>query len=179
MRVDMNVPVLGLALVMAALMQDILPVTPFFCVKIVFLTAVALYAMLTKPTMVALTVLAWAGGLTDALGGLPLLFTAFFLLMMYGAVRLMQRVFLEATLMHGFCLTACVSVIQLIWTRRWFASGEPFFVWQTLVLLGQALLGGMLAGGVGFTLCGLADRMAGNKKPIKEGHGILWAETNR
>ena len=28
-------------------------------------------------------------------------------------------------------------------------------------------------------LAGLADRVSGNVKPVKEGHGILWAETDR
>lgn len=49
----------------------------------------------------ALTALVWAGGLTDALGGLPLFCTFGFLLTLYGVVRLLQRVRFEATLVQG------------------------------------------------------------------------------
>lgn len=179
MRVDMNLPVAVFCVFTAALLQDLIPVTRALPVKVVFLTAVALYAMLTKPVWVALTVAAWAGGLTDALGGLPLLRTSVFLLLMFGVLRLLQRMFLEATLVQGALLTACVSVCQWMWTRLWVSAGMPVFVWQTVVFLGYAALGGLAAGFFGFALCGWADRMAGNVKPAKEGHGILWAETNR
>ncbi|MEI7898905.1 MAG: hypothetical protein WCK89_01535 [bacterium] len=179
MRLDMNLPVVLFTLFVAALLQDLLPATPAFPVKVGFLTAVALYTALTKPVWVVLTVQAWAGGLTDALGGLPLFCTLSFLVLMYGAVRMLQRVFLEATLVQGTLLVGCVALAQTIWTRLWAGTGEPFFAWQTLVTLGYALPSGLAAGFVGFALCGLADRLSGNVKPMKESHGILWAETNR
>ena len=179
MRLDMNLPVVAFTLFAAALLQDLIPATSAFPVKIVFLTAVALYAMLTKPVWVALTALVWAGGLTDALGGLPLFCTFGFLLVLYGVVRLLQRVFLEATLVQGTLLAACAALAQTVWTRLWAGTGEPFFAWHTLTALGYAAPAGLVAGFVGFALCGLADRVSGIVKPLKESNGILWAETNR
>jgi len=178
-RLDMDLLVSVVTLFFAALLQDLIPVTPSFPVKIGFLTAVALYAALAKPVWVALTVAVWAGGLTDALGGLPLLCTPCFLLVIYGLVRLMHRVFLEATLVQGMLLVAVAAVAQTVWTRLWVATGQPFFTWHTLKLLGYAVPAGMAAGLAGFAVCGLADRVSGIVKPVKEGNGILWAETNR
>lgn len=179
MRLDMNLPVVAFTLFAAALLQDLIPVTPWFPVKVVFLTAVALHAALTKPVWVALAAQAWAGGLTDALGGLPLFCTFTFLLVMYGVVRMLQRVFLEATLVQGTLLVGCAAPVQTVWMRLWAGTGEPFFEWQTLVALGCAAPAGLAAGFVGFAVCGLADRVSGNVKPVKESNGILWAETNR
>ena len=179
MRLDMNLPVVLFTLFTAALLQDLIPATPAFPVKIVFLTAVALHAALTKPVWVALTAQAWAGGLTDALGGLPLFCTFTFLVVMYGVARMLQRVFLEATLLQGTLLVGCAAVAQTVWTRLWAGTGEPFFEWQTLLALVYAAPAGCVAGFTGYLLCGLADRFSGNVKPVKESHGILWAETDR
>ena len=179
MRLDMNLPVALFTLFVAALLQDRIPATPAFPAKIGLLTAVALHAALTKPMTVALTVALWAGGLTDALGGLPLVCTSAFLWLVYGAVRLLQRVFLEGTLVQGTLLTGCVAVLQTVWTRLWVDTGEAFFAWHTLERLGYSALAGLVAGLAGFALCGLADRLSGNVKPAKESHGILWAETDR
>ena len=179
MRLDMNLLVMLFTLFAAALLQDLIPVKPAFPVKIVFLTSVALYAALTKPVWVALTAQAWAGGLTDALGGLPLFCTFSFLLVMYGVARMLQRVFREATLVQGTLLVGCAAVGQMLWTRLWAGTGEPFFEWQTLMALGYAVPAGGVAGLVGFALCGLADRVSGNVKPVKESNGLLWAETDR
>ncbi len=179
MRVDMNIPVLGVSLLAAAVLQDLAPVAPALPVKPVFLTALALYVMLTRPIWVALAVTVWAGGLTDALGGLPLLCTSGFLLLTYGAVRLMQRVFLEASWLHGMLLTAVVASAQMAWTIVWSGAIRPLLEFRTLTVLGCALPVGMVAGLAVFAFCGFADRLAGIVKPTKEDHGILWAETNR
>ena len=179
MRLDMNLPVLVCALLGAALLQDRIPATPALPSKVVFLTAAALYFALTKPAPVALTALVWAGALTDALGGLPLFCTFGFLLAVYGATRLMQRVFLEATLFQGALLVAGVAALQALWTRAWAGTGMPFLSWHTLTAAAYAVPAGAVAGLVGFAACGLIDRISGNVKPVKEGHGILWAETNR
>ena len=179
MRLDMNLPVVFFTLFAAALAQDMVPATPAFPAKFGFLTAVALHAALTKPVPVALTVAVWAGGLTDALAGLPLFCTSGFLLIAYGAVRLLQRVFLEATLVQGTALVAVASVAQTLWVRLWVQTGEPFFVWYTLERLGYAAAAGLVAGFAGFAVCGLTDRFSGNVRPVKEGNGVLWAETDR
>jgi hypothetical protein len=175
----MHLPVTVFTLFAAALLQDLIPATPQFPVKIVFLTAVAFHAALTQPVWVALTVAVWAGGLTDALGGLPPLCTTAFLLLSYGAVRLMQRVFLVAGLAQGTLLTAAAAVLQLVWTRLWIGGGGPFFTLQTLALLGYAALAGGAAGLAGFAMCGLAGRLSGLVKPVKESNGILWTKTDR
>jgi hypothetical protein len=75
----------------------------------------------------ALTVLVWAGALTDALGGLPLACTLTFLMAVYVGVRLLQRAFLEATVFQGTLLVGCVSVVQVVWTRLWLTRGGLFF----------------------------------------------------
>ncbi len=179
MRLDMHLPVAIFVLLAAALLQDLIPASPVFPVKLGFLTAVALHAALTKPMWVALTVAVWAGGLTDALGGLPLLCTTCFLICAYGLVRMLQRFFLDATLIQGPLLVAAAAVLQLVWTRLWAGGGAPFFSMRTLVLLGYTIPAGMAAGFAGFAMCGLVDRVSGIVKPVKEGHGILWAETDR
>ncbi len=179
MRLDMNLPVVAVTLFAAALLQDMIPATPVLPVKIGFLTAVALYHMLTKPALVALTALVWAGGVTDALGGLPVFCTTGFLLVAYGAVRLLKRMFLEATLLQGTLLVACAAVVQTLWTRAWLGLPEPASVWRALVAAGYAVPAGLVAGCSSFAVCGLIDRLSGNKRPVKEENGILWAETDR
>jgi hypothetical protein len=175
----MNLPVVAIAVLTAAVAQDFLPGTPQGSVKVEFLSAAGLYFAMTKPPLVALTALVWAGALTDALGGLPLFCTCSFLLLMYAATRLLQRVFLEPTPFHGALLMAVASVAQGVWTRLWVATGTPVFAWRTLEVLGWELATGLVAGLVGFAVCGLADRLSGNVKPVKEGNGILWSETDR
>ena len=179
MRVDMYLPVLAFTLFIAALIQDLTPVTTTFPVKPVFLTAVALYAMLTRPVWIALTAAIWAGGLTDALGGLPPLCTPIFLLLSYAAVRLLQRVFLEAGLLRGALVTAVAAAAQWFWTQLWLHGGAALFTLENLKLLAYTVPAGMLAGFTGFIFCGLTDRLSGLVKPVEEGHGILWAETDR
>jgi hypothetical protein len=179
MRVDMHLPVLVFTLFIAALTQDLFPVTAAFPVKPVFLTAVALYAALTRPVWIALTAMVWAGGLTDALGGLPPLCTPIFLILLYAATRLLQRVFLEAGLLQGVLITAAAAAAQWIWTQLWLHGGAALFTLENLKLLVYTIPAGMLAGFIGFIFCGLTDRLSGLVKPVEEGHGILWAETDR
>ncbi|HRR34204.1 MAG TPA: hypothetical protein P5026_08915 [Kiritimatiellia bacterium] len=179
MRVDMQFPVLVFTLLMAALMQDLSPVIDAFPVKPVFLTAVALYAALTRPIWVALTAAVWAGGLTDTLGDLPPLCTPLFLMLLYGSVRLLQRVFLVAGLLQGALLTAAAAAAQWLWTRLWLHGSAALATLESLKVLGYTVQAGLLAGLTGFVFCGLTDRLSGLVKPVKEGHGILWAETDR
>ena len=91
----------------------------------------------------------------------------------------MQRVFLDASLVQGTLLVACASLAQMVWTQVWVRTGEPVLAWHTLALLGASLPAGMVAGFAGFAVCGLVDRVSGVKRPVKEGNGILWAETDR
>jgi hypothetical protein len=179
MRLDMSLPAIAVSLLAAAAAQDLAPATQGLGVKAPFLTAAALYYALTRPAVMALTALVWAGLLTDALGGLPLYCTLSLLLPAYWLVRALHRVFLEATLVQGALLAACAAVAQTIWTRAWVGGPEPLFAWRTLEALGAAAPAGLIAGLVGFAVCGQVDRFSGVVKPVKEGNGILWAETDR
>jgi hypothetical protein len=178
MRLDPSLPAVGFTLLAAAAAQELIPVTRDIPVKLVFLSAVGLYHAMTKPLGAGLTALVWAGALTDALGGLPLFCTASFLLLAFGAVRVMQRVFLEASLVQGTLLVAVVSLAQIVWTQLWVRS-EPVFAWHSLEVLGASVPAGMVAGFAGFAVCGLTDRASGVVKPVKEGNGVLWAEADR
>ncbi len=179
MRLDPYVPAVAFTLLLAAAAQDLVPVGRQVPVKLVFLTAVGLCQAMTKPLTVGLTALVWAGLLTDALGGLPLFCTTSFLLLAFGAVRMMQRVFLEASPAQGALLVAVASLAQLIWTHAWVRTGEPVLAWHTLAALGASVPAGLVAGFAGFAVCGLTDRVSGLVKPVKESNGILWAETDR
>jgi len=178
MRIDLNLPSLAVTVVTAAAAQGQWPVTDWLPAKIPFLTAVGLYYALTKPWPVAVTALVWAGALTDALGGLPLFCTLSYLLAVYWAVRVMQRVFLDATLSRGMLLVAGAAAGQTLWMRLWAGSYEPLLAWQTLAALGASAQAGLLAGFVVFALCGRMDRLSGMIRPVKENDGILWAETD-
>jgi hypothetical protein len=110
---------------------------------------------------------------------LPPLCTPLFLMLLYGAVRLLQRVFLEAGLLQGTLLTAAAAAAQWLWTRLWLHDSAALFTLEHLKVLGYTVPAGMLAGFAGFAFCGLIDRLSGLVTPVKEGHGILWAETDR
>ncbi|MDR2849012.1 MAG: hypothetical protein LBW77_00455, partial [Verrucomicrobiota bacterium] len=107
--------------------------------------------------------------------------TTSLLLLAAGGVRLMRRVFPEPGFVFGVVLMTGLAVAQAVWTRLWAggATGGAFFAWRTVELLGYALPAGLAAGVAGFAMCGWADRLSGLVRPVKEGHGILWAENNR
>lgn len=179
MRLDTDLFRILFALGAAALLQEMVPVIPPVPAKPGFLTAAALYYALTRPWPVALTALTWAGALTDLLGGLPLFCTIGFLLAAYGAVRLMQRLFLTASVAQGAALVAVAAMAQTLWTRLCAGIGGWPLLWQTLAAAGYAAPAGLAAGALGFGFCGLLDRVSGSERPVKEGNGIGWTETDR
>ncbi len=179
MHLDMNLPVVLFTLFVSALLQDMISPTAMFPVKFGFLTAVACYHAMTKPVAVGLATLVWAGVLIELLGGLPLFSTISFFLLLYGLLRLMQRFFLTATLFQGTFLVAGVSVVQTLWTYAWLGSSGPSSWQDIFVAAGFSAPAGLVAGFVGFTICGLTDRLSGNVMPAKANHGILWPEINR
>ncbi|HOE60559.1 MAG TPA: hypothetical protein PLZ74_09180 [Kiritimatiellia bacterium] len=179
MRLDTDLFRIFFALGVAALLQEMFPVIPLVPAKPGFLTAVALYYALTRPWPVALTALTWAGALTDLQDGLPLFCTIGFLLVAYGAVRLMQRLFLTATVAHGAVLVAGMAAAQTLWTRLCVGVGGWSLLWQTLAAAGYAAHAGLVAGGLGFGFCGLLDRVSGSERPVKEDNGIGWTETDQ
>ncbi|MBP5320210.1 MAG: hypothetical protein J6334_04420, partial [Kiritimatiellae bacterium] len=120
-----------------------------------------------------------AGGMHDALGGLPMCCTSCFLLAMVGLTRLLKQFFLEPSLVHGIVYGGVAAVLQGIWTRLWPEANEPLTFAQSLMRWVYLFPAGMIAGGVGFAWCGLADRLSGLVKPVEEGNGIFWSETDR
>ena len=174
----MELPVLALELFVAGLAQDLLPAWQWLPVKIGFLTAVALWAALTKPALVALVAAVWAGAATDALGGLPMLCTSVFLLAMVPATRGLRTIFLEPNVWHGMLYVAVAAMAQSFWTGLWLSGVTPGFGEGVMRCL-YSFPAGLIAGGVGFAWCGLMDRLSGSVKPVEEGNGILWSETDR
>lgn len=174
MRADMELPVLLLALAVAALLQDLSPAPPAGCMKAGFLTGVALYAAVVKPAGVALVAALWAGALTDALGGLPLLCTSVFLFVAYGLVRAGVRVAGRLAWWQVAALLVAAGAGQAVWTRAVAGTGGAWLAWRTLGAVCWAALAGGLAGAVVFAVYGVADRVSGNLKPAEEGHGVQW-----
>lgn len=180
MRVDlMGGAVIGAILLSAAAMQDLAPVTELLPVKPFFLTAVALYMALTRPAWQALTLILWAGAFTDLLGGTALMCTPLFLLLIYGIIRIMKRVFTEAGILHGILLTAMASALQMVWIALWGGGWVALLTLRTWVLAGCSLPMGLFAGLVIFTLCGAIDLRSGIISAMKEGNDILWTKADR
>lgn len=178
MRTDISLPVIGLAVLLAALFQDIIPVMPWLPVKIGFLTAVALYYMISRPFVKALTALLWAGLLTDALGGLPLFCTTGFLLLAYALVHFLRGMIYGANLLTGMILCAGLSFVQMIWTRIWADSAAAGDLRYGFVLLGYSIVAGAIAGVTGFAVCLLIDNFSGCIKPAKEKNGLSWTKAD-
>jgi hypothetical protein len=178
MRPDMSVILGAFAVLMATVLQDMIPATLWLPVKGYFLTAVAVYYVLVKPKLMSLVVVLWAGMLTDVLGGLPHGCTVFFLLLIYGLLLVFQRVLLEATVLHGMLVMAVVSVLQQVWTHAWVRhAGISVFSKEMLVLAGSSAVLGLVTGFSMFVLCAWLERFKGvvdRKSGEVEGmHGIV------
>ena len=165
-------------LLAAAVFQDTLPPLAGAPVKIVLLTAVALHASAFRPKRYAMLAAILAGGFTDVLGGLPPLCTVSFLVLMLGVTRLFARILHDPRLPHWVLFTAVTAVLQGIWTRLWI-GGDGATALQTVARWCVLFASGAIAGGVGFSWCGLVDRLSGLKKPVEEDNGIVWSENNR
>ncbi len=178
MRYEMHLPVTVVTLLFAAFLQSATTTSTWLLVKLPFLTAVALYSALNRPTWPVLVTTLWAGALTDALGGLPALCTPTFLLIAFGVVRIMQRFFLETGVVPGTLLTGAVSLLQTLWTIGATKGGLTVLMPESLKIAILALPAGMAAGLIAFLLCGLIDRVSGIVKPAKGGHGIVWSKNS-
>ncbi len=162
MRVDLNLIVVGLLLFLAAIVQDGCAFGTEQSVKFYVITAVALYVMQTKNLPVVILGLIWAGALTDALGGVSQGCTLAFLMLVFLAVRGLQRIFLAPSLWHGVILCACVSVLQVVWTRLFVGwTGYSFFSWTQFVRIAEAFPAGAVAGCIGFMACIWLDQRLG------------------
>ena len=178
MRNDINLLVMGFAILLAAVLQDMISISVWVPVKIGFLSSAALFYMITRPFSKALLALLWAGMLTDALGGLPVFCTVGFLLCAYGAVHSLRSMIYSANILTGIILCAGLSCMQMIWTRIWAGSSGSAGIWYSFALLGYSILAGAIAGGVGFAICRLIDTLSGCMKPSKEKNGLSWSKAD-
>ena len=179
MRIDMEFPVLIVNLLFTALLQEMVPVTPWLPVKLFFLTALSLYAALAKPLRVALATAVLAGGFNDLLGGIDPPCTSCFLLAMVGITSFLKRSFLRANILQGLFLVAVVSVFQGIWTLIWTGNSDLLTWGERFARWGALFPAGMIAGGVGFAWCGFIDLFSGLTQPAEEEDGIRWTKTDR
>ena len=162
MRVNMTLIIAVLAVLAAAAFQGLSPVTRWVPVKWPFLTAVALYYALAKPAPVALTVVVWAGVLTDALGGLPQGCTCVFLALAYAGALGLRKAFGEGSPARGVALTGLAAAAQQVWMRMWVAgTGVPVFSLEMLRLAAVAAGAGLAAGAVAFAAVGALERFVG------------------
>jgi hypothetical protein len=150
------------ALLIATLLQELLPVSAWLPVKGFYLTGVAVYTVLEKPKLMSFVVLLWAGMLTDALGRLPNGCTVFFLVLAYPVLLFMKRLIAETTVFHGVLWVAVISFFQQVWLCGWNPRvGIPLFSLDMLKLAGAAAVMGVLAGFSMFLLCGWLERYKG------------------
>jgi hypothetical protein len=175
---DMSLLLSVVALLVAAVLQEMIPALPVLPVKGFFLSAVAFYYILKKPKLMSVVVLLWAGMLTDALGGGPYGCTVTFLLLAYPVLLLLKRVFIDMTLLHGTLLTSLFSAFQQVWMYAWVpTSGISVFSMDMLKLMGAAAALGLMTGLSMFLLCSWLERFKGvaeHKSADLEGmHGIV------
>jgi len=167
-----------LTTLIAAMLQDMISISVWMPVKVGFLSAVAIFYVITRPFSKALLAVLWAGILTDALGGLPVLCTVIFLLCAYGVVHALRSMIYSANIFTGIILCAGLSFLQMIWTRIWAGTSWPAGFWYSFALLGYSILAGAIAGGVGFAICLLTDKLSGCIKPVKEKNGLSWSKAD-
>jgi len=162
MRVDAGLVLVGVAVLAAAALQDLIPATRLVPVKWPFLTAVALYCALTRPVLVALTVVVWAGMLTDALGGLPQGCTSVFLGLVCVAARLFRKTFVDRVAVQGMVLIAVAAPLQQVWMRAWVkGTGVEVFSLEMARLAGAAAGVGLAVVCLVFLALGRLERFAG------------------
>jgi cell shape-determining protein MreD len=162
MLLDMSLVLSLVSVLIATILQDMIPATALLPVKGYFLTAVAAYYVLEKPRLMSVVVVIWAGILTDVLGGLPHGCTLVFLLVIYAFLLLLKRILVEATILHGTVLMAILSMFQQVWTHVWVRhTGIQIFSMDMLKLAGCSALLGLLTGFSMFLLCTWLERFKG------------------
>jgi len=177
-RSDINLPVMGVMLLLAAVLQDMISVSLWIPVKLNFLSVVALFYMVTRPFTKALLAAVWAGALTDTLGGLPPFCTVGFLLCAYAVVHALRSMIYRATVLSGVILGAGLSCGQTLWTRIWAGASGSAGGWHSLALLGSSILAGAVVGGVGFAICLLTDNLSGCVQSAKEKNDLSWSKAD-
>ncbi len=132
----LDLPLMVIALILAAFLQEILPPLPFGAIrlKVQLLPLVALYYLRHRELAMALFAALWAGILTDATGNLPLGTTSFSLLIL-GLVVILFREEVEeyspySAIVPAACLYPMLCVIQVISLRITYGGemGPPFWL---------------------------------------------------
>ena len=159
---DMSLVLSIVSVLIATILQDMIPATALLPVKGYFLTAVAAYYVLAKPRLMSVVIVIWSGVLTDVLGGLPHGCTLVFLLVTTAFLLLLKRILVEATIWHGMVLMAILSMLQQVWTHVWVRhTGIQIFSFDMLKLAGSSAIMGLLTGFSMFLLCTWLERFKG------------------
>jgi len=159
----------GVAVLVAAALQDMIPATRLVPVKWPFLPAVALYYALAGPVVVALTVAVWAGMLTDALGGLPMGGTCVLLVLTgLGARQLRGPLGGLGGGFRGAVLGAAGASLQQVWVWLWVGGSAGVSGAEMLRLAGVSVGAGAVLGGVVF---GVLGALAGGLRPPARNEG--------
>lgn len=162
MRPNMSLILSFVALLIAAVLQEMIPVSARLPVKGFFLTGVAIYYVLEKPKLMSFVVLLWAGMLTDALGRLPHGCTVVFLALAYLLLLLVKRMVTESTLLQGVLWGSVISACQQIWICGWIhKAGVSVFSLDMLKLASAAAVMGAVVGFFMFLLCSWLERYKG------------------
>ncbi|MDD5706523.1 MAG: hypothetical protein PHR35_11400 [Kiritimatiellae bacterium] len=160
----LDLPVMLMALSVAAALQALLPAMPWTPLKVPLLTAVALYYALRRQPARALTAALWAGILTDALGGVPpgvsALFLAAVALALLSARRVLPGEAWTTAALAGAAVAPLLAMAQYLALRRhWESQPETWPLISSWLLLAPA---GALAAVAAMPLCKRLDVWAGN-----------------
>lgn len=171
----LDLPVMVAALLLAALLQELIPAIPcgLPSFKLQLLPAVAIYYLYRRQWPVALTAALWAGIATDALGGLPRGTTSLTLLGA-GLVIIALRDVQEKrspwrALLPGMAVAAIAGLVQVFAFRG--ADGvlsRPPFLRAMAFILKTLPLAALAAVAVDAVLSKV-ELMAGNVEPREPG----------
>ncbi|MBO4287986.1 MAG: hypothetical protein J5985_07475 [Kiritimatiellae bacterium] len=162
----------------AALLQDLLPVTPAWPVKFPFLTGVAVWMVVRHAAEEALVCALWAGLLTDALGDLPLMCTSCFLFCLYGIAWFLLRFDPAPAFWRVVLFCGAAAPLQVLWIQFWIGGKQLLTFVQILARCALAFPAGLVAGTVGMALVAGLDHLSGRRQASEARHGIFQAEIN-
>jgi hypothetical protein len=166
MRLDLPVMLAALALTAAA--QNLLPGLPGSPLKIPFLTGVVVYYALNRPRILACVCAVWAGWLTDSTGGLPVLCTTSFLLLLAFVLHQLRHLLPEGSWTGAVAVAAAAALPQAVWQLIWARLALPGSVWRLAGDLLLLLPAGAVAGAAAFGLARTLDHWAGNARAQDE-----------
>lgn len=174
MRQYLEIPLIIVTLLTAAIVQELSPSIGMVLGKPPLLMATAIYFILLRHTFTAaLAVALWAGWLYDTPNALPLLCTASFIFVVYLAYRGLQQILLDNTLLQGTLIMVVATPLHRTWLKMF--GGVPFADTSQhwLQTSGTLMLVGLITGLVVFFVCSLLEGAAGVKVVVKEQDGAL------